>query len=120
MSLYHYPNLTIVEEDVCIKLRINQLRRAIVAKFPQHEPHNITAETIQTTIQVQYGVSLDRHNISQFVSGFLLEIRSSSARSLMIRKGFLAMSPFSLNLVPWNSGYDSAATLAYTHFSIQL
>ena len=114
MNLYHYPNLTIVEEDVCIRFRINQLRSAIVAKIPQHEPHNITVKTIQTAVQLQYGVSLDHHNISQFASGFLLEIQSPTARSQMIRKGFLAMSPFSLNLVPWNPEHDSAATLAYT------
>ncbi|KAG0524949.1 hypothetical protein BDA96_06G013100 [Sorghum bicolor] len=114
MDEYHYPNLTIVEEDVYIKFRINQLRHAIIAEFPQHEPHNITAETIQAATQMQYGVHLDLQDISQFTSGFLLEIRPQRTRKLMLTKGFIAMSPFSLNLVPWNPEYGSTATLAYT------
>lgn len=44
-------------------------------------------------------------------------MQSANARNLMLNRGFIAMNPFSLNLVPWNSEYGSQPTLAYTQLT---
>lgn len=113
MATYRYPNLTIVEEDACIRFRMQQLCHAIIARFPHHESPDITAEAIQAAVHNQLGASIRLHDISRYASGFLLEIHSAATRSLMLTRGYLAMVPFSLNLMPWNPEYGSFAVLAY-------
>lgn len=115
MNRYAYPNLTVVEQDSSIRFRIQQLRTAVVAKFPQQMPHTITPQTIQAAIHMQFQAFVYLHDISQYTAGFLLDVRSASLRNRMLTAGFLTMSPFSLNLVPWNPEDGSVTVVAYPH-----
>lgn len=42
MDAYQYPNLTIIEEDENIKMKIALLRRHIIARFPKNEPTSVS------------------------------------------------------------------------------
>ncbi|OQU85387.1 uncharacterized protein LOC110434519 isoform X3 [Sorghum bicolor] len=83
--IFQYSNLTIVEKNSSIRLRMNQLEQTVIARFPQHQSHNITTQAIQQAVENQFGAFVSVQDISR------------------------------PNLIPWNPEYGSVATLAYTY-----
>ncbi|XP_021314347.1 uncharacterized protein LOC110434519 isoform X2 [Sorghum bicolor] len=98
-----------------IRLRMNQLEQTVIARFPQHQSHNITTQAIQQAVENQFGAFVSVQDISRYESNFLLQIHSSTVRRDMLTRGYINMIPSSPNLIPWNPEYGSVATLAYTY-----
>jgi hypothetical protein len=117
MDRFQYSNLTIVDEDDCIRLRIDQLQYAVIARFPHHGSQNVTAQAIQIAVQAQFGAVVATNDISRFGTDFLLQMHSSDLHRDMVTRGYIDMAPLSPNLIPWNPEYGSVAVLAYSQLS---
>lgn len=105
MEPYQYPNLTIINEDENVRMKIDILSQYIIAKIPRDETASITIQDIQTAVELQFNTQVYPHNISALRSDFLLFVHPPSKSAEMLHTGYIAMSPISPILIPWHSEY---------------
>lgn len=114
MATYQYPNLTVIEEDDAVTMKIEQLRQTIIARSLTPDTTYVNRGSIQAAVESQYQISIDLEDILQFGQDFLLQVRSFTGYTRMLATGYISIFPIALNLMPWNAEHGSTKVPAYT------